>query len=72
MKFRGKNVTGELLLDYADEYSCLILGLDRPTTNPYIPSPTRCFEQRDIQEPNFPGASNDVLFTELGPPPGTQ
>jgi hypothetical protein len=35
------NETGEFLLHYADENSCLILGPDRRTTNPYISSPTR-------------------------------
>ena len=30
----------KLLLDYADENSCLIFGPDTPTTNPYNPSAT--------------------------------
>jgi hypothetical protein len=31
---------GKLLRDYAGENSCLIFGLDNPTTNPYKPSAT--------------------------------
>jgi hypothetical protein len=31
---------GKLLCDYADKNSCLIFGLDTPTTNPYNPSAT--------------------------------
>jgi hypothetical protein len=31
---------GKLLLDYADENSCLIFETDTPTTNPYNPSAT--------------------------------
>ena len=32
--------TGKLILDYADENSCLIFGTDTPTINPYNPSTT--------------------------------
>jgi hypothetical protein len=31
---------GELLREYADGNSCLIFGIDTPTTNPYKPSAT--------------------------------
>ena len=34
---------GKLLRDYADENSCLIVGPDSPTTNPYNPFVTPDF-----------------------------
>jgi len=35
---RLKTRRGKYLRDYADENSCLTLGRDLPTTNPYNPS----------------------------------
>ena len=54
-KSRLTSVRGKLLRDYADRHSCLIHGLDPPTTVPYNPSAT----------PDVP----DIVVTEHLPTP---
>ena len=41
MELASEHETGKLLLDNADENSCLIFRQDSPTTNPHNPSVTR-------------------------------
>ena len=62
---------GKLLRDNVDETSCLIFGLDTPTTITYNHSATPCLGQRDSEGPPVPGVSEFVLCTKLEPPHGT-
>jgi hypothetical protein len=63
---------GKLLRDYADENSCLIFGPDSPNLHPIQPvCYSLCLGHRDNQTPSFLGASDFLLCTMLGPPPGT-
>jgi len=57
---------GKLVLDYADENSCLIFGPDTPTTSPPLPR-----YLGHCEEPPVPGISDFVYLTKFGPPPST-
>ena len=64
--------TGKIPPDYVDEKACLIFGPDIPNTNPYSPPRfSRCLGRRGSEGTPVPGASDYVLCTKLGPPPGT-
>jgi hypothetical protein len=61
----------KLLRDYADENSCLIFGLDTPTTKPYSSSATPDVFDIAVTKEFRSRYIDFVLCTKLGSPPGT-
>ena len=66
-----KTRRGKFLRDYVEENSCLIFGLETPTTNPYNPSTTPDDLDIVITKDLSSGVSALVLCTKLGPPTST-
>ena len=66
-----KTRRAKFLRDYVEETSCLIFGLETPTTNPYNPSTTPDDLDIVITKDLSSGVSALVLCTKLGPPTST-